>query len=59
MWEEETDKITGNNKLFVRSITFSGNAVSAFPLNNILHFKSNVENVEMTSSFVYVLTLVV
>ena len=38
MWEEKTDKIIGrnnNNKLFVRSITYSGNAVSAFPLNNL------------------------
>ena len=34
MWEEKTDKIIGrnNNNSFVRSITYSWNAVSAFPL---------------------------
>ena len=38
MWEEKRAKLIGwnNNKNFVRSITYSWNAVSAFPLNNLL-----------------------
>ena len=36
MWEEKRAKIIGwNNKNFVRSITYSWNAVSAFPLNDM------------------------
>jgi len=37
MWEEKTGKIIrwNNNTNFVRSITYSGNAETAFPLNKI------------------------